>query len=511
LEKILTENKIETIALGGFLTNCCVESTMRTAYEKGLNVVTLVDCTATTSQEGYEAAVNHTFPMFSEPMTSEEFLTRASGRVYPPSNSKGGQELIDSSATAVLLIEYQNEFVSEGGKLHDGVKANMKATNMLANSVRTVEQARERGCKIIHIGIQFKADMSDNPNKNLGILKGCHDGKLFVENTWNSAFVTEMTPKPDDLICYGKRGLDAFPGTNLEELLIEHQIENVAIAGFLTNCCVESTMRTACEKGYNVFTLTDCTATTSQKGYEAAVAGTFGMFSNPVKGDEFISQLDVKSGRVFSATDAKGGNSPYKSSKTALVMIEYQNEFATEGGKLHEGVKPVMESNNMLANSVAVCAGARAKGAKIIHCAIMFKEDMSDNPNKNLGILKGCSDAKLFVEGTWNADFCDDMKPQEGDIICNGKKGLDAFPGSELQQILVDNGIENVVLGGFLTNCCVESTMRTACEKGFNVVTLTDCTATNSLAGQEAAVNGTFGMFSTPLTKDAFLEALVSA
>merc|ERR1712224_504519 len=33
-------------------TNCCVESTMRTAYEKGFNVVTLIDCTATTSADG---------------------------------------------------------------------------------------------------------------------------------------------------------------------------------------------------------------------------------------------------------------------------------------------------------------------------------------------------------------------------------------------------------------------------------------------------------------------------
>ena len=35
LEALLKENGIETLALSGFLTNCCVESSMRTAYEKG--------------------------------------------------------------------------------------------------------------------------------------------------------------------------------------------------------------------------------------------------------------------------------------------------------------------------------------------------------------------------------------------------------------------------------------------------------------------------------------------
>jgi len=37
---------------------------------------------------------------------------------------------------------------------------------------------------------------------------------------------------------------------------------------------------------------------------------------------------------------------------TAVVLIEYQNDFTTQGGKLHDAVKPVMESTNMLENTV---------------------------------------------------------------------------------------------------------------------------------------------------------------
>ena len=50
-------HNIETIALGGFMANCCVESTMREAFEKGFNVVTLTDCVATTSMAGYRAEI----------------------------------------------------------------------------------------------------------------------------------------------------------------------------------------------------------------------------------------------------------------------------------------------------------------------------------------------------------------------------------------------------------------------------------------------------------------------
>jgi len=92
------------------------------------------------------------------------------------------------------------------------------------------------------------------------------------------------------------------------------------------------------------------------------------------------------------------------------------------------------------------------------------------------------------------------MAPKDGDVMVTGKKGLDAFPNTDLEAQLVANGIETVMLCGFLTNCCVESTMRTACEKGFNVLTVTDCCATTSMDGHKAATTGTFGMFSTPMT-----------
>ena len=64
--------------------------------------------------------------------------------------------------------------------------------------------------------------------------------------------------------------------------------------------------------------------------------------------------------------------------------------------------------------------------------------------------------------------------------MLEGKRGLDAFASTNLDFILRSKGIQTVVLGGFLTNCCVESTMRSAYEKGFEVVTLTDCVGATS-------------------------------
>jgi ureidoacrylate peracid hydrolase len=196
--------------------------------------------------------------------------------------------------------------------------------------------------------------------------------------------------------------------------------------------------------------------------------------------------------------------------KTALVLIEFQNDFTTEGGVLHGAVKPVMESNNMLQNAVETVAKAREAGVTIVHAPITFMAGYYEITSHPYGILKGVVDNNAFVKGSWGGSITDEMTPKEGDIIIEGKRGLDTFGSTNLDFILRSKGIENMVLGGFLTNCCVESTMRTGYEKGYNVFTLTDCTAATSLDEQDAAIKFTYPMFSRPMEHTAFLETLNS-
>eukprot|EP00326_Haptolina_ericina_P040998 CAMPEP_0181242432 /NCGR_PEP_ID=MMETSP1096-20121128/41682_1 /TAXON_ID=156174 ORGANISM="Chrysochromulina ericina, Strain CCMP281" /NCGR_SAMPLE_ID=MMETSP1096 /ASSEMBLY_ACC=CAM_ASM_000453 /LENGTH=263 /DNA_ID=CAMNT_0023338631 /DNA_START=26 /DNA_END=817 /DNA_ORIENTATION=- len=233
------------------------------------------------------------------------------------------------------------------------------------------------------------------------------------------------------------------------------------------------------------------------------------LLEKPADGKARLVELLSEGGTGYYVHNNKGnengakGGKLFEASKAAIVFIEYQNEFTTEGGKLNGGVKGIMETTGMLSKSADVAEACRKAGVKVMHAAITFAEDASDNPNKALGILAGCAKDKLFTAGTWNAEFCKEMTPKEGDLLVTGKKGLDAFPGTDLEAQLKANGIETVVLAGFLTNCCVESTMRSAYEKGFDVITLTDCCATLSEEGQKVT-EGSFGFFSTPMTAADF-------
>ncbi len=88
---------------------------------------------------------------------------------------------IDPSTTAVVLIEYQNDFTSEGGALHGAVEAVMEKTGMLDNTRRVVDAARSAGATVMHAPITFAEGYNEISSHPYGILKGVVDGNAFVK------------------------------------------------------------------------------------------------------------------------------------------------------------------------------------------------------------------------------------------------------------------------------------------------------------------------------------------
>jgi nicotinamidase-related amidase len=202
---------------------------------------------------------------------------------------------------------------------------------------------------------------------------------------------------------------------------------------------------------------------------------------------------------------------PFDPKSTAVVLIEYQNDFTSEGGALHGAVGDVMESTGMLDNTRRLVESARAAGATIVHAPITFAPGYGELAQHPYGILKGVVDATAFVKGEWGAEIVDSLAPQEGDVVVEGKRGLDTFATTNLDFILRARGITTIALGGFLTNCCVESTMRTGYEKGYQVITLSDCVAATSPEEHQNAIQFDYPMFSEVMTAEGFTEELQGA
>jgi len=177
-----------------------------------------------------------------------------------------------------------------------------------------------------------------------------------------------------------------------------------------------------------------------------------------------------------------------------------------------------MQRTDMLEKTRALIDAARAAGATIVHAPITFAEGFGELSDHPYGILKGVVDSTAFVKGSWGAEIVDAVAPHEpftnavapqpGDIVVEGKRGLDAFATTNLDFILRARGITTIALGGFLTNCCVESTMRTGYEKGYQVVTLSDCVAATSAEEHDNAIRFDYPMFSTPMSAEEFTGSL---
>jgi ureidoacrylate peracid hydrolase len=198
-----------------------------------------------------------------------------------------------------------------------------------------------------------------------------------------------------------------------------------------------------------------------------------------------------------------------KAKETAVILIEFQNEFCKEGGKLFDGVKGEIDRQSTIPNAVRLAEGAREKGAVVIHAPFVFNEEYFGE-HKMEGIVKAVADGGAFREGTWGAEIIDEMKPKEGDKVVGGKSTLCGFNNTNLEKILKKANIKNVVIGGFLTNFCVESTARTAYDKGYGVTVIKDATAANSSDDQNYVEEKIFPLLGQTLSVDQLLSQLES-
>ncbi len=198
-----------------------------------------------------------------------------------------------------------------------------------------------------------------------------------------------------------------------------------------------------------------------------------------------------------------------KSSETAIIFIEFQNDFCKEGGALYEGVKDQINEQNTVHNAHDCINKARGKCLTLI-VPILFEQDYSDAGCEGLlgPIHSNVMKTKAFRKNTWGGEIIDELKPTEQDIVVEGKRTLDAFQSSNLDFLLRVNCIKNVAFCGFLTNVCVEGSARSAYDKGYKVFLLKDCCAALSGEEQKYVEEKFFPYMGEVLTHDEFLERL---
>ena len=97
-------------------------------------------------------------------------------------------------------------------------------------------------------------------------------------------------------------------------------------------------------------------------------------------------------------------------------------------------------------------------------------------------------DNDLIFDGTVDSELIPEIgELTEADEVVE-KNTYSAFENTRLQEMLVEKGVEEVIITGVMTNLCCETTAREAFVKGFRVFFSTDATATSDLELHEATL-----------------------
>jgi len=191
--------------------------------------------------------------------------------------------------------------------------------------------------------------------------------------------------------------------------------------------------------------------------------------------------------------------------KCALILIGFQNDYFAEDGILRGAIEESAQTNQVLKHSLELVDKVKDTGLPMIQTPIIFAEDYKELVDP-VGILKTIKDVGAFKTGTGGAEILQQFL-EYGDRIKTipGKRGLNAFSNTDLETYLRNSDVEEVVLAGTVTSICIDSTGRSAHEKGFRVTILSDCTASRTNFEQNFYCENIFPLYANVITSDELL------
>ena len=160
---------------------------------------------------------------------------------------------LDPSQTALIVVDMQNAYASQGGYL-DLAGFDVTATKPVIDKIKqAVDIAHQAGIQVIYFrngwdNKYVEAGGSGSPNYHKSnALKTMRknpeiEGTLLAKGGWDYELVDEFSPAPQDIVI-DKPRYSGFANTSFDSVLRSRGIRNLLLTGIATNVCVESTLR----------------------------------------------------------------------------------------------------------------------------------------------------------------------------------------------------------------------------------------------------------------------------
>ncbi|MHB8513596.1 MAG: cysteine hydrolase family protein [Actinomycetota bacterium] len=158
--------------------------------------------------------------------------------------------------------------------------------------------------------------------------------------------------------------------------------------------------------------------------------------------------------------------------KTALLVIDMQNDFAHPDGR---GFLP--DAAHKTPQMAALLDAFRSAGLPVIHVVRSYRKDTWDVERFRVPYFQ--NSPGFLVEGTWGAQIVDRLTPEPGEPVVV-KQRFSAFSFTELDLLLRRVGVTRVVVVGENLPNCPRETMFDAIGLDYDVVAPADALATTS-------------------------------
>jgi nicotinamidase-related amidase len=173
---------------------------------------------------------------------------------------------IDPARTALLVVDIQNATFNDA---HEKIRPEFFAAArdiVIANLRRLVDARRRESVEVIYTVMENLT--RDGRDRSL-------DYKLsdffIARGSWEAKVIDALAPGEDEIVL-PKTSSSLFNSTNLDYLLRNIDIEDLVVTGFLTDQCIDHTVKDGADRGYYVTRLTDgCMADTWER-HETALA-----------------------------------------------------------------------------------------------------------------------------------------------------------------------------------------------------------------------------------------------
>ncbi|VAX34901.1 Isochorismatase [hydrothermal vent metagenome] len=191
--------------------------------------------------------------------------------------------------------------------------------------------------------------------------------------------------------------------------------------------------------------------------------------------------------------------------ETALVLIGFQNDYFSPDGILYSVIEESSRNTGILSNTLNLIKQLVSTDILIVSTPIIFTVDYSELIEP-VGILQTIKEVGAFKEGVKGSETILEISNFGNRIIeVPGKRGLNAFSNTDLDKVFKDRNIKNVVLVGTVTAICIDSTGRSAHERGYKVVMLRDCTSSRTVLEQDFYCEQIFPIYAEVMDHEHFL------